>query len=175
MIKHIHIFGAPGSGCTTLGSELASRLGYLYLDKDNYVYSGGKLLKPLIRNTRLEKDIRSAAAWVLGGHICGWGDFLIRYFELVIFLYVPLHIRLARLKERERIIWQKRGRSLENNINYDKFIKWNEGYDLQGGLALHEKWLTKVACPVMRLEGAGSVEENLERIVEKYFKQVEND
>lgn len=39
-MKHmrIHIFGASGSGTTTLGRELSSRLGIVHLDTDDYYW-----------------------------------------------------------------------------------------------------------------------------------------
>ena len=173
MIKRIHIFSAQGSGCTSLGTELAKTLGYAYFDKDNYISSDGKVLDPLIRNTLLDREIRSSSAWILSGDICGWGNFLIRYFDLVIFLFVPQNIRMERLKKREEIIWAKRGRKIENNKNYEIFIKWAEGYDTRPvnstSLAFHEKWLTQLSCPVFRLEGANTLEENVEIILKKYF------
>jgi adenylate kinase family enzyme len=35
---HINIFGASGSGVTTLGNALAEKLGYSYFDSDHYFW-----------------------------------------------------------------------------------------------------------------------------------------
>ena len=34
----IHIFGAAGSGTTTLGSKISSKLGYKHMDTDDYYW-----------------------------------------------------------------------------------------------------------------------------------------
>jgi adenylate kinase family enzyme len=41
------------------------------------------------------------ADWVLSGSLEGWGDVIIPYFDLVIFLSTPRQIRLQRLRARE--------------------------------------------------------------------------
>lgn len=38
MMRRIHITGASGSGCTTLGRALAERLGSVHLDTDTYFW-----------------------------------------------------------------------------------------------------------------------------------------
>ena len=40
MSRGIIIFGAAGSGKTTLGRELAGRLGFLHIDIDDYICGG---------------------------------------------------------------------------------------------------------------------------------------
>ena len=35
MKKHIHIFGASGSGTTTIAKAVSERLGYAHFDSDN--------------------------------------------------------------------------------------------------------------------------------------------
>jgi adenylate kinase family enzyme len=174
MVKHIHIFGASGSGCTSLGTKLAETLKYSYFDIDNYIYSGGmKKRNRLLRNSLLDKDLRLTPSWVLSGALCGWGNFAINFFDLVIFLYIPQKIRMERLKIREKTNWEKLGKSIENNKIYENFIKWAEGYETRGidsiSLAFHEKWLTELSCPVLRLEGVNTLEENLEIILKKHF------
>jgi hypothetical protein len=50
----------------------------------------------------LEEATRRARPWVLSGAIIGWGDALTPTFDLVVFLYVPAGVRLARLGAREQ-------------------------------------------------------------------------
>ena len=94
MIHHIHILGATGSGTTTHGEVLANSLGYVHFDNDHYVFESknnqfAKPRKPIVRDTMLFNDLKNTPKWVLSGAICGWGDFVIRYFDLVVFLWVP--------------------------------------------------------------------------------------
>jgi hypothetical protein len=78
--------------------------------------------------------------------------------------------RLARLRARERARY---GPAVEPggplHARYEAFLTWAAGYD--EGLEipercrrLHEAWLAALPCPVLRLEGAASVEEHLARI-----------
>ena len=103
--KRIHIFGASGSGATTLGANIAQVMNLKHLDADNYIWIAkippfGEIRGSLERNTLLDRDIRTHNSWVLAGLICGWGDFAIRYFDIVIFLLVPKEERMKRYTSR---------------------------------------------------------------------------
>jgi cytidylate kinase len=50
--------------------------------------------------------------WVLSGSIVCWGDVLVPTFDLVVFLYVPAEVRLARLRAREQ---ERFGTAVEPN------------------------------------------------------------
>ena len=137
---HVHIVGAAGSGTTTLGRAL------------------------------LGTELKRPSGWVLSGSLCGWGNVFIPRFDLVVFLGVPLEVRIARLRARERIRY---GDAVEPggplHERYERFIAWAAGYD--EGLdvpercrRLHEAWLAALPCPVLRMEGTASVDEQLDRI-----------
>jgi hypothetical protein len=109
---------------------------------------------------------------VLSGSLCGWGDIFIPLFDVVVFLWVPPHIRLARLQERER---QRYG---DNAIapggplhtSYTAFMAWAAAYE-HGDLQMrsrqrHEQWLHALPCPVLRLEGPQPVAESLARVIQ---------
>lgn len=49
----------------------------------------------------LEKDLTINEKWILSGAVCGWGDNLKSYFDLVVFLWIPQDIRPERLRHRE--------------------------------------------------------------------------
>jgi hypothetical protein len=107
---------------------------------------------------------------VLSGSLCGWGDVFVPQFDLVVFLWVPRDVRIARLRARERARY---GAAVEPggamHARSEAFIAWAAGYD--EGLdvpercrRLHEEWLAALPCPVLRLEDTASVEERLARI-----------
>ena len=175
MIQRIHIFGATGSGTTTLGKALAKKMGYIHFDNDNYVFeTDGKQFtkprRPIIRNTLLYNDLRNTPSWVLSGAVCGWGDFIIRYLDLVVFLWVPLDDRLIRIEAREEKLGRKKHKT------YKKFIRWASAYDTGStnmrSLAQHEEWMKKLSCPLLRLEGNKSLDEDLKTIL-KHIKLIE--
>ncbi|CAD0000974.1 shikimate kinase [Flavobacterium salmonis] len=102
----IHIFGASGSGVTTTGLHLAKKLNVPYFDSDNYFWKKTNppfLVRhnPMDRNAKVKSDLDDLQNWILGGSIFQWGDNIFPNFDLVIFLYIPREIRIARLKKRE--------------------------------------------------------------------------
>lgn len=105
-IKHrIHIFGASGSGASTLGQVLLTKLPHVNLDGDDYFWIEKFTTprEPLDRLKRLTEDLNKHQQWILSGAVCGWGDRLKPLFDLVIFLHVPNEIRLERLRTREAL------------------------------------------------------------------------
>ncbi|MDX1775458.1 MAG: hypothetical protein R3297_02645 [Desulfobulbales bacterium] len=176
MIQRVHILGATGSGTTTLGAAVAEKIDYAHFDNDNYFFESKNNLftvprRPVMRDSMLDYDLRSTPAWVLSGAVCGWGDFIMRYFDLVVFLKVPLAQRMQRIKARE----EKLGRKIDDPRHpryrkYQNFIKWASAYETGGNdmrsLAQHEEWLQKLACPVLRIEGDSPLAENMQRVVD---------
>lgn len=177
MIKHIHIFGASGSGTTSLGKCLASYMNYSFIDVDDYYWI--KTDPPFqiacekeIRSENLNKVLQNSDKWVLAGSLCGWGDFSIKYFDLAIFLYLPEKIRIKRLLERERERYGEKispGGSMYRG--HMDFIEWAKKYD--GGdenirsRFLHEKWMKLLACPFIRIEDDIDIDEKMKIITEK--------
>jgi len=107
------------------------------------------------------------AGWVLSGSLDGWGDPLIPRFEHVIFLTAPMEVRLSRLRARERLRY---GAAIDAggplHDHHREFLNYAAGYDsgefvgpLTGRHRLrHEAWLSRLPCPVTRLDGKRAVE-----------------
>jgi adenylate kinase family enzyme len=171
MINRIHILGASGSGTTTLGRVLAERLQYSHFDTDDYFWLP---TDPLYTQQRerseraqlLMDDLTAQDAWVISGSLCGWGDVAIPRFELVVFLWVPPDMRMARLHRREHARFGTR--ILPGGDMYEvsqAFLAWAASYD-EGGLDMrsrqrHDQWLSTLPCPILRLEGEYTIEEQL--------------
>ncbi|HWB58273.1 MAG TPA: AAA family ATPase [Chthoniobacteraceae bacterium] len=102
----LHIFGASGSGATTLGSHLANHLHCKFLDTDSYYWLPTNppfthKRPPTERIRMIERDIAGVTDWVLSGSLCSWGDPLLHHFTTAIFLYLPAKLRMSRLAARE--------------------------------------------------------------------------
>jgi adenylate kinase family enzyme len=177
MSKRIHILGASGSGTTTLGSALAACLGCPYLDTDDYFWLPTdppfqQIHGRTDRQALLGATLARHGGWVLSGSLCGWGDIFIPLFDVVVFLWGPPPIRLARLQERER---QRYGDNAiapggPLHMSYTTFMAWAAAYE-SGDLQMrsrqrHERWLQALPCPVVRLEGQPPVEECLGRVIQ---------
>ncbi len=164
MINVIHIFGASGSGTTTLGEAIDKILGYKHLDVDDYFwipsdppYAAKRASDERQRLLRI--DITNNQKSVISGSLCGWGDVFIPYFDLAIFVDTPTEIRIRRIKQRE---YSKLGsRILPGGDLYDKhtdFVEWAKRYDKAGveqrSRALHTEWMEKLKCQVITVDGA---------------------
>src|SRR5690349_3503998 len=101
---HIHITGASGSGVSTLGAALAERLGAPQFDVDDFFWMPTDPpftdKRPVAERLALLEERLVGDRWVLSGSLVGWGDPLTRRFDLVVFLYTPADIRMARLRAR---------------------------------------------------------------------------
>ena len=164
----IHLFGASGSGVSTLGFHLSRSLGIPYLDTDDFYWE--KTNPPFTTKVPPEQRLRNILAliddlddWVLGGSLCGWGDPLIHRFDLAVFVYLPAEVRLENLRERE--LTRHGERILAGGDMYEQhkaFMDWASRYDSAGlemrSLETHRRWARQLRCPVLELRGPSPVE-----------------
>ncbi len=175
MTHRIHVFGASGSGTTTLGRAVASALGARFLDTDTYYWFATEppfthKREPAERLRLIERDVAGAVDWVLSGSLCGWGDALIDRFTLAVFLHLEPDVRLARLVDRER---RRYGARIDVGGDLHEahlaFVDWARLYDVAGeevrSRALHERWMTTLSCPILRLDAVRPVADLCERVV----------
>jgi adenylate kinase family enzyme len=180
-LERVHIFGAAGCGSSTLGWALAQRMACQHLDLDDFHWlpttPAFQSKRPTPERVRLLSEATTfSPQWVLSGSIAGWGDALIPSLDLVVFLYVPTDIRLARLKQRERARF---GTALDpGGLMHDQhqaFLRWAAGYDpgLSGGRTLwaDTTWLSYLPCPGMILIGEHGTAEQVSRILSFWHTQ----
>lgn len=118
----------------------------------------------------LGRALAESPSWVLSGSLCGWGDPLISNFELVVFLFVPTEVRLARLRAREVQRYGSEAIAPAGVLHQShvEFLDWAQQYD-EGGLEmrslqLHNAWLSAIPCAVLRIEGERNAEDQLAEI-----------
>lgn len=175
MKKHIHIFGASGSGTTTIAEKVCEHTGYSHFDSDSYFWLPTQAPFTVTRRHEdytalMDRDLNSSPHWVLSGSVTGWYDELASVFDLVVFVHVPADIRIERLKRREA---ERYGDAiLPGNSRHQasaEFIEWASSYDSGSrsgrSLAKHEAWLKTVTCPVLRIENL-----DLDRSVESILQ-----
>jgi adenylate kinase family enzyme len=168
MRERLLIFGASGSGTSTLGGQIAAIHGLTLFDVDDFFW---EMTDPPFQQARerserrrlLMEALSSERRWVLSGSICGWGDAAIPLFDLAVFVITPTALRLERLHARER---RRFGDRLSANGDMHKqhedFLAWAAQYD-EGPISmrsrlLHEEWLNKLGCPVVRVDGSCPIE-----------------
>lgn len=89
MKQIIHIYGASGSGTSTIGKKICDELGYRFMDTDDYFWSptNPKFTRKREVNERLrlmKEDIKISENVVISGSLVDWADELIPQFTLVI-------------------------------------------------------------------------------------------
>jgi len=175
MPHRIHVFGASGSGTTTLGAAVASALGARFLDTDAYYWVATDppfttKRDPAERIAGIERDIAGHDAWVLAGSLCSWGDPLLPRFTLAVFLVLDPEARMARLIARERARYGQRilpGGDM--HAQHVAFVEWARSYEHARApvrsLALHERWSAQLPCRVLRLDPSRPVDALCEAVV----------
>ena len=151
MKQVIHIYGASGSGTSTLGRAIGETLGFTWLDSDNYFwlptnppYTAKRGIAE--RLNAMNRDIDAAENVVLSGSLTDWGDALMPRFTLAVRVETDTPTRLARMN----------------------FLKWAAGYD-DGGLntrsrAKHDAWESMLQCPILRVDGTDEIGRNVEKV-----------
>ncbi len=175
----IHIFGASGSGTSTLGRYIRDQLGYKFMDSDDYFWLPTdppftEKRPPEERVAMMRKDIEEADNVVNSGSLVEWGDSLIPYFTLAVRLVTPTEVRRKRIKERELLRYGDRilpGGDMHEQ--HESFLEWALKYD-DGDIEIrsklcHDEWQKLLRCPVLVLSGEAPLAENLEKI-KKYLK-----
>jgi adenylate kinase family enzyme len=177
-MKHsrIHIFGASGAGTTTLGRALADVLAIPHHDTDDYYWLPTtppyRQKRTVADRLRLMREMfLDRSDWILSGALDGWGDSIVQLSDLVVFVDVPVDIRLKRLRDRETRHfgadavapggWRHR--------ETEEFIEWASHYDdgsREGrSLVRHLAWLDALACPALRIDGTRPVRDMIHYIV----------
>ena len=103
----IHIYGASGSGTSTLGRYLGDKFGYFFMDTDDYFWLPTdppytKKRDKALRLEMMKHDLAQTDKAVISGSLVDWGEELIPLFTLALRLETNTELRIKRLKQRER-------------------------------------------------------------------------
>lgn len=176
-VQHrIHVFGASGSGTSTLGCALAQRLDLKHLDSDAYywqVTDPPYCVKnpPDVRLLQIADDMNDSEGWVLSGSVVSWGSSLVPRFTVAVFITLPPAVRLQRLRAREA---ERYGQRIDPGGDMHEqskaFLEWATRYDSAGpeirSRYLHERCITQLRCPVVRVESLVPVHDLVDQIIE---------
>lgn len=178
MATGIMIAGPSGSGKTVLGKMVAKELGYTYVDIDEYIWRKdtaipfSAMYPKSEKISRLQEAISNCEHFVMAGSMDSFHEYFDPYFELVIHLYADAQLRVKRVHERELALFGER--ILEGgdmHEEHQRMLQGIAGYDHgYGGCTLqqHEKWMKSLKCKVIKVDGANTLEKNLNAILETY-------
>lgn len=163
----IYITGASCAGVTTLGHNLATRLGIRHVDVDDFYWMPTNppftTKRPPSDRVSLMQQALGDDGWVLSGSCMVWGDALIADADLIVFIATPTPVRLERLAAREKARFGERiAPGGDMYAIHVAFREWASQYDdpnFSGrNRGWHEEWLSHMAAPILRIDGADSVE-----------------
>ena len=180
----ILLFGASGSGTTTLGNEIEKRADFKHLDVDDYYWK--KTNPPFQekiplteRNENLKADFKKFDKVVVSGSMVSWGKEWETAFDLAIFIQLENTERMERLKKREA---ERYGEKLltDKKIqqNSKAFLEWADQYENPNfdgrSLKVHLNWIELLDCKVLKLNGAAELKNNAEIVlteIKNYWQQ----
>jgi adenylate kinase family enzyme len=175
MKDRIHIFGASGSGTTTLAKAICAKTGFAHLDSDSYLWAPTDppfttKRTPEERLALLRRDIDLTEHVVLSGSMVGWGDPLIPEFTLAVRLLTPSDVRMARLEKREYERFGSRiGPGGDMHEQHLAFLQWAAAYDTAGpeqrSIQQHDLWQKKLNCTLLVLNGSDPIDKLTETVL----------
>ena len=165
MPRGVFIFGLNGCGKTTLGRALSRMLDAYALDVEDFYF-------PIPGDYAVHRDRREVARMMLAemrrherfvlSCVNGdWGNEIESLCACAVLLSAPPEVRLARIKARSLALFG--ARSLPGGDLYGQERAFLQRAASRTGQPI-EEWLSSLACPVLRLDGALPVEENARRV-----------
>jgi len=175
----IIVFGASGSGCTTLGRELARLLNFEHFDTDDYFFEINNppfemTERPLNERIALLRPLLLKSHFVLSGCIREWDGAFDSMLSMAVFLITPAEMRIERAENRE---FNRNGERIKLGgdlyVQHRKFIDYIATYDNGGmetrSLASQEAWANRLTCPVVRADGTLDWRRNAENIANQFL------
>lgn len=149
-----------------MGRALASAWSVPHADTDDYLWLPTPppyTKRDMAESLRLMSEVfLGREAWVLSGSVTEGGDSLVPYFDAVVFLSLNPRLCRERLLAREATRF---GAAIDTGgdreVAHRDFIEWASRYEdptfTGRNRARHERWLSALRCPVLRLDSAAPV------------------
>jgi adenylate kinase family enzyme len=169
MRKVAVVASASGNGKTTVGRELAGRLGVPFVELDALVHGPNWTETPDDELRALVEPVVAGEGWVVDGAYRGkLGDLVLEHADTVVWLDLPLHVWLPRLLRRT---WRRvRGHEQLWNDNREtlRTAFWGResllGYALKMHFDRRRRYPRELAAyPVVRLRSVREVKAFVER------------
>lgn len=170
----ILIFGASGTGKTTLAKEIAKDTNFIHLDSDDFYWK--KTTPPYKKKNPLpERNKKLRAAFdlyknvIISGSLVSWGKQWESLFDLAVFIYLNNEERMNRLIQREE---ERYGTLLLNDKSTQEhskaFLSWANQYENPNfdgrTLKIHLQWIERLNCKVIKIRGETTLEEKIKKI-----------
>lgn len=165
----IAIVGANGSGKTTMGKKLADLLGYKHMDIEDYYFKKSEIpyTNPRTREEvqkLMQADVKKNDKFIISAVNCDLGEYINSLYNYVIYIQAPLDIRLERVRKRS---FDKFGNRIL--VGGDMYKQEQKFFDsvVSRTMKKTDRWVKKLKCPVIYIDGTKPIEENCKLIIEK--------
>lgn len=167
----ILVCGLNGAGKSTLGRALAERLGFAFLDNEDFYFPKTDPAYPYADpRTREEVEkllisaINGRKSFVFASVKGDYSEEVRRRFRYAVLVEVPREIRLQRVKNRSL---QRFGdRALPGGDLYDSEERFFELVKSRAENTVTD-WISELSCPIIRVDGRRAVAENVEVIASR--------
>ncbi|MEA4890207.1 MAG: AAA family ATPase [Clostridiaceae bacterium] len=164
----IIVCGLNGSGKSTLGKALAEKLKYHFIDNENlffpktdpnFIFASPRSHEEVVK--LLMNEVKAYQNFVFAAVKGDYGDAIRPLYNYTVLIDVPKNTRIERVKKRSLQRFGKRmlpGGDLyeqEESI-FNMAASRTEQYV--------EEWVQTLDCPIIRVDGTKSVEENVQLI-----------
>ena len=172
MPNGIIVFGANGSGKSTIGRELARVLNYKFMDHEDYAFEKSEIPYTVKRSREeclrlMLADINEYGSFVLCAVTGDFCEEISSLYDFAVYLSAPHEIRMERIKQRA---FERYGeRVLEGGDMVERQTAFLD-FAAKRPLTRIEQWAKTLVCPVMQVDTTKPVFENVELIAEQYFK-----
>ena len=172
MPNGIIVFGANGSGKSTIGRELARVLKFKFMDHEDYAFEKSEIPYTVERSREeclrlMLDDINEYGVFVLCAVTGDFCDEITTMYKFAVYLSAPNEIRMQRIEQ--RAIERYGNRVREGGDMYERQKAFLE-FAAKRPLERIEQWARTLTCPIMQLDTTKPISENVELIVENYTK-----
>jgi adenylate kinase family enzyme len=171
--RRIWVKGGSGAGKTTLARELARRLGLAHIELDALHHDPGWTPAPApLLQARVFAALDDARGWVVDGNYDSkLGALVLDRAELIVWLDLPLHTKLARLARRTFGRWWTGEELWNGNRENLKAAFWGRDALFPWAVRSHfrhrNEWpQIHAGAPLVRVRGPREVEALLAKVVE---------
>lgn len=166
----IILCGLNGAGKSTLGRALAKEMGYHFMDSEEAFFSKENPDDPYAfprsreeAERLLLKEMMTHEDFVLASVKGDYGAAIQARFRYAVWVDVPKELRMRRIRERSFQLFGDR--MLFGGDLYEREEKFFDFVQSRPESAV-EAWTQALNCPVLRVDGARPIEDNVKLLIE---------